>query len=85
MFDGAADVILDRLANAAEAVGRALGDALENLAEKVKDILRISFIAGGTETFFILYRSKSVSLFSGRAPTVPTPDKLESALKSCRS
>lgn len=35
IFDGAADVILGRLANAAEAVGQALGDALQDLAEKV--------------------------------------------------
>lgn len=35
MFDGAADVILTRLAKAAEAVGRALSEALQELAEKV--------------------------------------------------
>lgn len=35
MFEGAADVILTRLANAAEAVGKALGHALEELAAKV--------------------------------------------------
>ena len=36
IFEGAADVILSRLANAAEAVGNALGDALQDLAEKVR-------------------------------------------------
>ena len=36
MFDGAADVILTRLAAAAEAVGRALGESLSELAEKVR-------------------------------------------------
>ena len=36
MFEGAADVILGRLANAAEAVGKALGDALQELADKVR-------------------------------------------------
>ncbi|KAI0758261.1 Dynamin family-domain-containing protein [Irpex lacteus] len=35
MFDDAADVILGRLAEAAEAVGKALGEALQALAEKV--------------------------------------------------
>ena len=35
MFDGAANVILNRLAGAAEAVGQALGDSLQELAEKV--------------------------------------------------
>lgn len=35
MFDGAANVILTRLAGAAEAVGKALGDALQDLADKV--------------------------------------------------
>lgn len=36
MFEGAADIILERLAGAAEAVGKTLGDALEKLAEKVE-------------------------------------------------
>lgn len=35
MFDGAADVILERLAKAAEAVGKALEAALSDLAETV--------------------------------------------------
>ena len=38
MFDGAAEVILGRLAKAAEAVGAALGMALQELAQKVRNI-----------------------------------------------
>lgn len=36
MFDGAADVILTRLAKAAESVGQVLSDALQELAEKIE-------------------------------------------------
>lgn len=37
IFDGAADVILARLAKAAESVGNVLSDALGELAEKVRE------------------------------------------------
>ena len=36
VFDGAADVIMTRLAKAAEAVGAALKDSLNELARKVR-------------------------------------------------
>ena len=43
IFDGAADVILGRLSQAAEAVGKTLGEALEDLAEKVSRYAAASF------------------------------------------
>ncbi len=79
MFDDAADVILGRLAEAAEAVGKALGEALQALAEKVSFMSSLVFCTLNT-----LRRLKSVSPFSGRAPRI-TPNKCEPAQRSSLS
>ena len=62
MFDGAANVILNRLAGAAEAVGQALGDSLQELAEKVS-----AFILHDTIQCLFSLRSRSASQSFGRA------------------
>ena len=62
MFEGAADVILSRLANAAEAVGKALCEALQELAEKVRYLHYLTYAISP----HIWDRSRSALRCSGR-------------------
>jgi hypothetical protein len=78
VFEGGAEVIMERLSKAAEAIGHALDSALQKLAEKVH-LLCVYFVVFLNLGF--LRRSKFPWPYCGKGP-VMIPPKFEHASRS---